>query len=138
MNVEVNYLAVSLAGLVSMPIGYIWYSPAFFAKPWMKYRGLKSSDLEGGSPLPYILTLLASLITAYVLAHVAVLSNSYFGHSFLQDTLSTAFWLWLGFTAARLLTHSLFDRDDWRLIAISLGYELVTIMAMGLIIGLMK
>jgi hypothetical protein len=104
----------------------------------MKYSGLKMKDVEGGSPLPCVLTLIASLITAYVLAHVAFLSNSFFGNSFLADTVTTAFWLWLGFTAARMLTHGLFDKHNWRLIAINVSHEFVTIMVMALIIGLMQ
>lgn len=138
MDVNVNYLAVVLAGLSSMAVGAFWYSMSVMGKPWMEYSGLKMKDLEGGSPLPYVLTLVASTVTAYVLAHVAYLSNSFFGNSFLSDTLTTAFWLWLGFTAARMLTHSLFDKHNWRLIAINVSHEFVTIMVMAFIIGLMR
>jgi uncharacterized RDD family membrane protein YckC len=136
MNVEVNYLAVLLAGLISMPLGFVWYMPKVFGNTWMKGAGLKAKDLEGG-PLPYILSFVASLVTAYVLAHVAYLSNSFFKHSFLQDTLTTAFWLWLGFTGARLTVHMLYERKTVIHHVITHGYELITIMAMGLIIGLL-
>jgi hypothetical protein len=42
------------------------------------------------------------LVTAFVLAHVTFVANKFFHNSFLSDALQTAFWLWLGFTAARL------------------------------------
>ena len=43
--------------------------------------------------------------------------------------------IWIGFTAARLLTHDLFERRPGTLTAINMGHELVTVVVMGLIIG---
>jgi hypothetical protein len=54
----------------------------------------------------------------------------------LQDTLTTAFWLWLGFTAARFATHDAFEGRPHKLTLLNLGNEFVTIMLMSLIIGL--
>lgn len=138
MDVQVNYLAVLLAGLSSMVVGAIWYAPQVFGKQWMKFSGLKQKDIEGGSPAPYIITLVVSLLTAFVLAHVAYLSNQFYNNSFLMDTITTGFWLWLGFTAARMITHNIFDRKDWRLSVINVGHEFVTIFVMALIIGFMQ
>jgi hypothetical protein len=65
------------------------------------------------------------------------LSNQYFGHSYLQDAVNTAFWLWLGFTAARFVTHDAFEGRPVKLTVLNAAHEFVTIMVMGLIIGLM-
>jgi hypothetical protein len=65
------------------------------------------------------------------------LSNFFFGNSFLSSALQTAFWAWLGFTAARLITHDAFEGRPMKLTALNLGNELVTFLAMGLVIGLM-
>mgnify|MGYP000498174379 CR=1 FL=1 len=46
MNIEVNYLAVLLAGVVSMVLGFVWYSPAVLGKPWMKERGMSADSLK--------------------------------------------------------------------------------------------
>jgi hypothetical protein len=138
MDVEVNWLAILLATAASMVAGFVWYSKGVFGARWMKLVGLKDKDMEKGATPAILITIVVSFITAYVLAHLAFLSNSFFGNSFLQDSLTTAFWGWMGLTAARFITHDLFERRAWQLTALALGYELVTFMAMGLVIGLMK
>jgi hypothetical protein len=131
MEVQVNYLAVLLAGLSSMVVGSVWYMPQVFGKTWAKLSKAKMA----GSPAVYVLTLVASLFTAFILAHVTFLSNSFYKDSFMQDALTTAFWLWLGFTAARILVHDLFEGRDKKLFAINAAHELVTVMVMAAIIG---
>ena len=138
MNVEVNYLAVFLAGASSMVVGFIWYSGPVMGKTWQKLVGLKDEDMKKGMAKAMGLTLIASMVTAYVLAHVAFLSNKYFGNSFMQDAVTTAFWLWLGFTAARMLTHDLFERRPTKLTVMALTHELITLLVMGAIIGAFK
>ncbi len=138
MSVEVNYLAVVLAALSTMVVGSIWYTPKVFGNTWMKLVGLKPADAKKGGIYPIAITLVVSFVSAYVLAYVAFLSNSYFGNSFLQDSLTTAFWLWLGFTAARFITHDAFEMRRKKLTLINITHELVTFLVMGLIIGLLK
>ena len=136
MNVDINYLAVVLAMLSSMVVGSIWYAQSVFGKTWIKLAKVDMKKNKGSVFKPIAITLVVSFITAYVLAHVAFLSNQYFQHSFLQDTLSTAFWMWLGFTAARFITHDAFEGRPAKLTILNCAHELVTIMVMGLVIGL--
>ena len=137
--VEVNYVAVLFAALSTMLVGSVWYTPAVFGKVWMKLAKVKSDKKMTGAQMTKLfgLTFLAALVSAYVLAHVAYLSNQFFGNTFLQDTLSTGFWLWFGFTVARILTHDLFEGRPGKLTVLNLGNEFVTVMVMALIIGLM-
>jgi len=135
MSVEVNYVAVVLAMISSMAVGSIWYAQSVFGKKWAELAKVNMS--RGGSIAgPMATTVLMSLITAYVLAHVAYLANHFFHHSFLQDSISTAFWLWLGLTAARFVTHDAFEGRPNRLTLLNIGNEFLTIMIMGLVIGL--
>lgn len=138
MNVEVNLWAVVLAMVSSMIVGSIWYAKSVFGAKWAKLVGLTDKKMEQGAAKAIGITVVVSLITAYVLAHVAFLSNAYFGNSFLQDSLSTAFWLWLGLTAARFATHDAFEQRPTALTAMNVAHEFVTLMVMGLIIGLMR
>ncbi len=136
MSVEVNYIAVVLAMISSMVVGSIWYAQSVFGKKWAKLAKVtmnKNSSIAG----PMVTTVIMSLITAYVLAHVAYLSNHFFHHSFLQDSLSTAFWLWLGLTAARFVTHDAFEGRPHSLTLLNISNEFLTLMAMGLVIGVM-
>lgn len=137
MEVHVNYLAVLLAALSTMLVGSVWYTPAVFGNLWIKLAKLNRKDMEkNGMIKPVLITVIVSLISAYVLAHVAYLSHSFFKNSFLQDSLTTAFWLWLGFTAARIITHDVFEGRRKKLTLLNITHELVTFLVMALIIGL--
>lgn len=139
MEVEINYWAVLLAALSSMVVGSIWYLPALFGKSWAKLARVDTKKKIKGSESAVIFgsTFVASLVTAYVLAHVTYLSHYFFSNSFLQDALSTGFWLWLGLTAARILVHDLFEGRRKLLTLLNTGHEFMTIMMMALIIGFM-
>lgn len=138
MGVDVNYLAVLLAAVSSMVVGATWYNPAVMGTQWAKLAKVKiDQKISGGKQaLMYIGTFLASLLTAYILAHVTFLSHEFFKNDFLQDALMTAFWLWLGLTAARIFTHDTFEGRPLKLTAMTASFELVTLVVMALIIGL--
>jgi hypothetical protein len=72
-----------------------------------------------------------------VLAHVTFLSNNFFHNSYLQDALTTAFWVWLGFIALRFYTHDIFEGRRKKLTLLNSAHELVTFLVMALVIGLM-
>lgn len=136
MQVEINLLAVFLAMLSSMVVGSIWYAQSVFGKSWAKLAKVDMSDKRGNMAKPIITTIIVSLITAYVLAHIIYITNQFFGNSFLQDSLMTSLWLWLGFTAARFITHDVFEGRPEKLTLLNIGNEFTTIMLMGLVIGL--
>lgn len=136
MSVEINWLAVILAALSTMVVGTVWYSRNVFGTKWMKLVGMTDAKAGKGAGKAIAITVIVSLITAYVLAHVTYLSNNYFGNSFVQDALTTAFWVWLGFTAARIITHDAFEQRPTQLTVMNIAHEFVTFMVMGLIIGL--
>jgi hypothetical protein len=139
MDVSINVLAVVLAALSTMVIGSVWYSPAGFYKQWAKMTGHKPDPNFGSKQMAWMYgsVFIASLVMAYILAYVAFLSNNFFQNSFLQDTLSTTLLLWLGFVATRLFVHDTFEGRRKKLTVLNSGYELVTLLVMGLIIGLM-
>lgn len=136
MSVEVNYLAVLAAMVSSLVVGSIWYAQAVLGKTWAKLAKIDLSKDRGSMAKPIITTMVVSLITAYVLAHVTYLSWQFFGGSYLQTALTTAFWLWLGVTAARFITHDVFEGRPLKLTVINVGNEFVTLVVMGLVIGL--
>jgi len=137
MEVQVNMWGVVLAMISSMVVGSIWYSKSVFGKVWMKLA--KVQELKTGDTAamvkPMVITVVVSLITAYVLAHVSYLSNQFFGNTFMNAALSTAFWMWLGFVAARFITHDAFEGRPVKLTFINISHELVTFLVMGLVIG---
>lgn len=135
MSIEVNYVAVLLATLSSMVVGAIWYMPQIFGKSWMKLTKVDPSKTPSNPLKIYGLTLLASFLTAYVLAHTTFIANQVIGSSYMSSAISTAFWLWLGFIASRLLVHDLFEQRPTKLTLLNAGHEFATVMIMALIIG---
>lgn len=140
MNVEVNFVAILIAGVVSMALGFLWYS-VLFKKPWMKERGfteesLKKAQREMGKL--YGISFVVSLISAYMLSHVMTLSMNFYHYSGLETGCTTAFFMWLGFTMPVQLTATLFsDKKNWKLFAYDTGYQLVALVGMGVVLGLL-
>ncbi len=136
MEVEINLFGVVLAALSTMVVGAIWYAKPVFGNTWASLVKLKDKDMQEGAPKAMGITFVVSLITAYVLAHVTYLSHQFFNNTYLEDALMTAFWVWLGFTAARMITHDVFEQRKPKLTGLNIAHELVTFLVMGLVIGL--
>lgn len=140
MEVQVNYLAVFLAAVAYMVVGFLWYSYLLFAKPWMKLMGYTkesmAKDQKKMGPW-YALSFVVAMVTAYMLSHVMTLSEHFFGYPRLTTGLTTAFFMWLGFVAPVQLTDVIFGGRKFKLFAINTGYQLAALLAMGLVIGLL-
>lgn len=141
MEVPVNYLAVLVAAIASMVIGYLWYGP-LFGKQWMAWSGMSQADLEGakqkGMAKSYALMFVGSLVMAYVLSHALVFAMSYLKSEGVSAGLQTGFWNWLGFIAPVTLGAVLWDRKPWKLWVLNNAYYLITLCVMGVILALWK
>jgi hypothetical protein len=120
-----------------MVVGAVWYSQGVFGKTWGSLAGVKMDRKPETNEMARLLglTFLASLLMAYILAHLVFLSHSFYNHSFMQDAVTTAFWAWLGFVATRLLVHDLYEGRRKKLTLLNVSHELVTLIIMGLILG---
>lgn len=140
MNIEVNYVAILLAGVATMALGFLWYHPVMFGKPWMKLMGHTPESLKKDQKAMgklYALSFVASLVTAYVLFHVMALSENFFHYPLLQTGLTSAFWMWLGFVLPVQFTDTIFSHKKWHLLAINTGYQLASLIVMGVILALL-
>jgi hypothetical protein len=136
MTPEINHLAVVLAVVAAMIVGFVFYMPAVFGRRWMNMVGHTEESVEGsGPPYLYPLVIAAGFITAYTLAGVAFLSYEFYGGSFFVSAFVSAWILWLGFTASRMLVHDLFDTRTLGITVLSTLNELITVTAMALVIG---
>lgn len=135
MEVQINWIAVFLAMVSSMVVGSIWYAKPILGEKWQKLVKLDDKKMQKGAVKAMGITVVVSLITAFVLAHVTYLSYSFFDTSFMSAALTTAFWVWLGFTASRMITHDAFEQRDTKLTMMNITHELVTLLVMGLVIG---
>lgn len=91
-SVDVNMVAVLVAGIVYFVIGALWYSQGLFGKIWMKHSGAKKPD-KSKATTSMIVGFIAGLVTNYVLAIVVTMTSAAtFGAGAMA-----AFWMWLGF-----------------------------------------
>ena len=124
-----NWLAIIIATVAAMVIGFLWYGP-IFGKSWMALTGRGMG--EGGSPGPlYALTALAAFIEAIAL------------NWFINETGWTTgaggaligLYASLGFVATAFFSQTLFVGKPARLYAIDAGYQVFQAVVMGAIIG---
>lgn len=135
---EINYLAVAGAVVASMVVGFVYYHPKVMGSRWMRAIGHDEESISSGAgSWVYGVVVVASFVTAWVLAGATWLSYEFHGGSFLVNALVTAVILWLGLTAARVVVHDGFDPRGFRVTPYTLLNGLVTVLAMALVIGLL-
>jgi len=133
----VNLWAVLVAALATMAIGFLWYSPMLFAKPWMVLMGYdpndkaKIAEMQKSAGPSYAMSLVASVLAAFVLGKLIAVSGSVTA----IDGLKIGLVVWLGFVTTVQFTNALFSRQRNRLYMINTGYQLVCYVVMGAILG---
>ncbi len=135
-----NWLAVLVAGLSTMVVGFLWYSPLLFAKSWMREMGYDPNDkarmeeMRKSAGPAYGGSFVASLLSAFTLALIL--------HGLRAEDLHTGvmlgFHVWLGFVATVQFTGALFAKQSMKLFAINTGYQLVCYLVMGVILTLWR
>jgi hypothetical protein len=137
---NLNWVAILVAAVSTMVVGFLWYSPLLFAKPWMKEMGYdpndkaKTEEMKKSAGPAYGGSFLASLISAFILAlflHEMRVESLHFG-------LLVGFHVWLGFVATVQFTSALFTKQSMKLFGINTGYQLVCYLAMGAILAVWK
>jgi Protein of unknown function (DUF1761) len=134
---HINLLAVLVAAISTMIVGFLWYSPILFAKPWMREMGYDPDDkakiqqMQKSAGPAYAGSFVASLISAFVLALVF----HWMRVGDLHAGLGTAFHVWLGLVATVHFTDMLFQKKSLKLFAINTGYQLLCYLAMGAILA---
>ncbi len=129
--VTINYLAVLVAAVASMVVGFIWYGP-LFGKVWMGLTGKRPEDAKGPDAMRgYAVSFIAALITAYILSHLV----DYAGAKTYQEGAVAGFWVWLGFVATTMGVNYVFSGKPLKLYLIDAGNQLVSIAVMGAIVA---
>ncbi|HVM30442.1 MAG TPA: DUF1761 domain-containing protein [Candidatus Limnocylindrales bacterium] len=124
---EVNWLAVLLAAVAGVVIGFVWYMPAVFGKRWVAASGIEMPT-GAVSPAVYVGPIVQGLLAAYVLALFA-------GAADIVGGIVIAAVIWIGFVATTSFNAVIFERRRVEYWAINAGYVLVSLLVMGAIIG---
>lgn len=70
---EINFLALFVAALSTLVIGFVWYHPKVFGAIWMKESSLTEEKLKGGNMLLIFGTsLLYAFFISFVLQMLAI------------------------------------------------------------------
>ena len=132
----VNLWSVLAAAVSTMILGFLWYSPLLFAKPWTLAMGYdpndkaKTDEMKKTAGPAYAGSMAAGLLSAFTLAlilHGLRAEDLHFG-------IMASFHIWLGFVATVQFTGALFMKQSMKLFAINTGYQLVCYLVMGTIL----
>lgn len=142
--VPVNYLAVIVSAVVAIVLGFLWYGP-IFGKKWTAMIGWTPERISAMRADPkmknmvmrnYALVGVGALIMAFVMSHAIVFAGAYMNVSGVSAGLQAGFWNWLGFVAPVTLGAVLWEGKPWMLWVLNAGYYLVSLLLMGLILGM--
>jgi hypothetical protein len=159
---DINPLALLLAALSTLVIGFIWYNPKVFGNAWMKESGMKEEDMKGANMikifgLSLVYAFLISFILQFLVIHqfgaagmiggdVAAAKPSY--EAFMADY-GTTFRTFKhgalhGFMSGLLLAlpiignSALYERRSFKYVMIVGGYWTIAFTIMGGIICMMQ
>ncbi|WP_298550484.1 DUF1761 domain-containing protein [uncultured Algibacter sp.] len=153
-----NPVAMLVAAISALVIGFIWYNPKVFGNAWMKAAGMTDEDVKGGNMVKILVLalifafLLSTALPGIVIHQMGVFSliggdpsiaePSYaalmadygdafrtFKHGVLHGVLTGIF-----IALPILGTNALFERKSAKYIFINAGYWIVTLGVMGGII----
>lgn len=126
-----NWLAVIVAAILQVVIGFIWYGP-LFGKTWMSMMGMTQQTMRReGMGKTYAWSFVGSLVTAGVLAKLV----GVMGARTLGAGITAGFWVWLGFVATVTLASVLYEKRSVSLYALNNGYQLVSLAVMGAVLA---
>ncbi len=135
MEAQVSLIGVILAAASAIVIGSIWYSPKLFGGMWQKMIGLTDQEMKKNMGPAMIMMVVMSLLTAYVLDHFINYTHNFMAVSWMSAGLQTALWVWLGFGLTTIVAHGAFEPRDKQIMLINASNRLVTLTAMGAILG---
>jgi len=155
---EFNFLAIFVASLIPLVLGFIWYNPKFLGTVWMKEAEMTEEKMKSGNMLVIFgLTFVLSFILAFFLQQ---LTNHQMGavqltggdltdvkssfHAFMADY-GSGFRTFKhgalhGVLAGVLLIfpiiaiNGMFERKSWKYIFVNSGYWILTLAIVGSII----
>ncbi|HZE94243.1 MAG TPA: DUF1761 domain-containing protein [Gemmatimonadales bacterium] len=132
-----SFLPVLVAAVVVFVLGWLWYSPLLFYKPWMRLRGLDPVAAMAGAKMPggkLLVELVRCLLLAYVIARFVAL----LGISSWLMAVHFGFMVWIGFPVIILAGSVLWENTPWKVAAIHAGDWLVKLLVISVIVTLWR
>ncbi len=134
---SINLWPAIVAAVASNALGFLWYSPILFGKPWMAMMGITAEKMSmskgSGSKnmgAIYGLNFVFDIATACILSFLLTATGN------LTDALGVTFLIWLGFSAPILLGSVFWEEKPFKLFLINASFRLVSFLAMALVLSL--
>ena len=157
---EINFMAILVAAIVPLILGFIWYNPKTFGTVWMREAEMTEAKMKSGNMavifiLSFILSILLAFFTQFLTIHqtgvVSLIGGNPAAESVLpsfqafMDDYGTDFRTFkhgalhgllagVFFVLPIMATNGMFERKSWKLIFINTGYWTVALTIMGAIV----
>ena len=132
-----NVWILPLAAVLSFAFGGLWYG--MLANQWMAALGKTEADIKGAggpSPLPFIVTFIAQLVMAWILAGLILhMARAGIPATWRNGMISAAL-VWFGFVLMPLIVNHQFQMQRPSLTAIDSGHWLGVLLIQGAILGM--
>lgn len=123
-----NYIAVLAAAIAGFAVGMGWYMT--LGNAWMAALGKTKDELKP-SPKPFIISGLALIVMAYVLAGLI----GHMGEISIRNGVISGGFIWLGFIITTMSVNHAYQESPVRLTLIDGGHWLAVLIVMGAVIG---
>lgn len=133
-------IAVIISFVLSLVIGFVWYSPVLFGKTWMRLQGanptakVSMKDMTGVMAANALATLF--YVAAFTFTLAVLLPMNVF------SILICVLGIYLGFTLPILAQNALWTnlpkRSAWKVFGITAGHHLVVAIVMGIIFWIVR
>jgi uncharacterized protein DUF1761 len=130
VDFAVNYVAVVIAAVVAMVIGFAYYAPQVMGDRWMSYLGTTRAQLGNPAPTGMLAGVVASLLNAWVLAVLAL----NLGGTTVADGAMLGVICWLGFMATITAAGVAFLKQPWGLWVVNNIHNVLVQIVMGAIV----
>ena len=131
-----SWISIIIATIAAFISGWIWYSPFLFGPVFAKENGWTEADMKGGPKNGMVKTFGIVILGEFVMSIVAAsLIHSLFITSFSQVFI-VALSVWIAFVLATKVNDVLFGGKSWKLLAITVGQDFLTILVIFIIVSL--
>ena len=157
---EINFLAILVAAVVPMVLGFVWYNPKFLGTVWAREAEMTEEKMKSGNMLAiFVLSFILSILLAFFVQTLTIHQFGALGMIGGDPTLETVLPSYQAFmddygSAFRtykhgalhgllsgifivfpiIATNGMFERKSWKLIFINSGYWTLALTIMGAII----
>jgi hypothetical protein len=127
---NINLLAVLVAGFAHMATGLIWFMPRFFGRQWME---LTKQELKPARQW-IAAGIIGHQLIALVLAVVVYLANA----TTIFEGIIVGILIWIGFVVTLEVGELIWEKIPFKLFAIRIGNHLVALSIAGVILAIWR